>query len=73
MGDTYRTLETGARAERTVDGSRFLADAVPVSARMEVQAQIDKVRERKRTASHHCSAYRLGRDGEDVRYDDPLR
>lgn len=70
MSDTYHTLETGGRAERTVDGSRFLAAALPVSTRNEVQAQIERIREWERTATHHCSAYRLGRDGDDFRYDD---
>ena len=70
MSDTYRTIEPTAWAERTVEGSRFLADAMPVSTRTEVQTRIDEVRERKRTATHHCSAYRLGRDGEDFRHDD---
>jgi putative IMPACT (imprinted ancient) family translation regulator len=33
-----------------------------------VQARIGAIRER--TTTHHCAAYRLGRDGEDFRYDD---
>ena len=35
-----------------------------------MQARIGAIRERERTATHHCAAYRLGRDGEDFRYDD---
>ncbi len=70
MSDTYRTIETAARAEQTVDGSRFLAEAVPVFSRTEVEAKIEAVRERERKATHHCSAYRLGRGGDDFRYDD---
>ncbi len=70
MTDTYRTIRASARAERTVDGSRFLADAVPVSGRAAVEAQIETIRERERKATHHCSAYRLGQEGEDFRYDD---
>ena len=70
MSDTYRTVETNAWAEQTVDGSRFLADAVPVASRMEVEARIEQIRGRERKATHHCSAYRLGRDGDDFRCDD---
>lgn len=70
MSDTYRTVESTARAEHTADGSRFLAVAVPVSTREAVQAQIETVRGREPKATHHCSAYRLGQDGDDFRYDD---
>ncbi|MFB6229818.1 MAG: YigZ family protein [Salinibacter sp.] len=70
MSDTYRTLATSARAERTVDGSRFLVDAKPAGSRAAVQAQIETIREREPSATHHCSAYRLGQDGDDFRYDD---
>ncbi|PSQ83046.1 MAG: hypothetical protein BRD30_13375 [Bacteroidetes bacterium QH_2_63_10] len=70
MSDTYRTLESAAQAELTVEGSRFLADAIPVSDRDAVVVQIDTVREREPKATHHSSAYRLGRDGDDFRYDD---
>lgn len=70
MSDTYRTIDTPARVDHTVEGSRFLADAVPVSTREAVQAQIKTIRDREPKATHHCSAYRLGRDGDDFRYDD---
>jgi len=70
MSDSFRTINAATRAEQTVDGSRFFADAVPVSTRRAVEAQIEQIREREPTATHHCSAYRLGRDGDDFRYDD---
>lgn len=70
MSDTYRTLQAPAQVEHTVEGSRFLADAVPVSDRDVVPTRVETIRERERTATHHCWAYRLGRDGEDFRYDD---
>ena len=70
MSDTYRSLTGAARTEQKTQGSRFLADAIPVSSRDEVEGQIARIREREPKATHHCSAYRLGRDGEDFRYDD---
>jgi len=70
MSDTYRTLGASSRAERTVDGSRFLADAMPVSERADVADGLGAVRAREPNATHHCWAHRLGRDGDDVRYDD---
>ena len=68
--DTYRTLRVSARAEQRVDGSRFLAEAFPVESRSAVEARLEAVQEREPKATHHCSAYRLGRDGADVHYDD---
>jgi uncharacterized YigZ family protein len=70
MSDTYRTITDEATATRTVDGSRFLATAVPVESRDAAEARITAEREREHKATHHCSAYRLGADGDERRYDD---
>ena len=70
MSDTYRTIDAPVRAEHTVDGSRFLADAMSVSTRSAVESQIETIREHEPKATHHCSAYRLGVEGDDFRYDD---
>jgi len=68
--DTYRTLQAPVRAAQRVEGSRFLAEAFPVESRGAVEACLEAVRGREPKATHHCSAYRLGRDGADVHYDD---
>jgi uncharacterized YigZ family protein len=70
MSDTYRTLKEGASATLKVDGSRFLAEAVPVASRDEAEERIAAVRKREHRATHHCTAYRLGPEGDDFRYDD---
>lgn len=70
MNDTFRTLEEVGRAEQVVDGSRFLAEALPVSDREGVQARVQTIRDREHKATHHCSAYRLGVEGDDARYND---
>lgn len=70
MNDTYRTIEKPARAEQTVEGSRFLAEAMPVAKRREVTAHIETIREREHNATHHCTGYRLGVEGDDARYND---
>lgn len=70
MNDTYRTIAESARTEQSVEGSRFLAEAIPVADRREVTTRIETIREREHKATHHCTAYRLGREGEDFRYDD---
>ena len=70
MTDTYRTLQNSGRAEHTVDGSRFLAEAVAVANRTAAEEAITAVRTREHKATHHCSAYRLGAAGDTFRYDD---
>jgi uncharacterized YigZ family protein len=70
MSDTYRTIASDATATLKVEGSRFLAEAVPVDSRDAAEARIEAVREREHQATHHCMAYRLGRDGDDFRYND---
>ena len=70
MSDTYCTLESPGRAEHTVDGSRFLAEAAAVDTRTATEERITAVRAREHKATHHCSAYRLGVGGDTFRYDD---
>lgn len=70
MSDTYRTIDDEPTATLKVEGSRFLAEAVPVSSREEADDRIEAVREREHQATHHCTAYRLGADGNDFRYND---
>ncbi len=70
MSDTYRTIEASAEAELKVEGSRFLSVCIPVASREEVDTAVASVRDREPRATHHCTAYRLGRTGGDFRYDD---
>lgn len=70
MPDTYRTIESEATATLKVDGSRFLAEAVPVAHREAAEERIEAVREREHQATHHCTAYRLGVEGDDFHYND---
>ena len=70
MSDTYRTITSDATATLKVEGSRFLAEAVPVDSRGAAEAHIGTVREREHQATHHCTAYRLGAAGDDFQYND---
>jgi uncharacterized YigZ family protein len=70
VSDTYRTIDAEASATRKVEGSRFLAEAVPVASRAEADEHIEGVRDREHQATHHCTAYRLGAEGDDFRYND---
>lgn len=70
MSDTYRTLQISGRAEHTVEGSRFLGEAVPAADRAAAEEMISAVRSREHKATHHCYAYRVGVAGDMFRYDD---
>lgn len=70
MTDTYNTIEARASATRTVDGSRFLAEVMPVESRADVADHLEAIQGREHKATHHCSAYRLGVEGDDYHYDD---
>lgn len=70
MTDTYQTIAEATEAEIKVEGSRFIAEALPVATREAAESEIEAVRNREHQATHHCTAYRLGRDGDDFRYND---
>ena len=70
MSDSYRTLQRPGDAEHTVEGSRFLAEAARVTSRDAAEEHVAAVRSREHKATHHCSAFRVGRDGQTFHYDD---
>ncbi len=70
MNDTYRTIRHGARAEHKVKGSRFIAEVLPVERVEEAEDAIAAVRKREHSATHHCTAYRIGPAGEIFRTND---
>ncbi len=70
MSDSYRTLRESAVAEHTVEGSRFLAEAVRVTTRDAAEEHVAAVRRREHKATHHCSAVRVGPEGQTFHYDD---
>lgn len=70
MGDAFQTVAQSARTEIKVKGSRFIAEVFPVSAEEEAEHEIASIREREHRATHHCSAYRIGAEGDLFRYND---
>ncbi len=70
MGDTYYTLGDYAWSEIKVKGSRFIAEAIRVERVEEVEAEIAAIRKREYNATHHCTAYRIGPNGDIFRYHD---
>ena len=70
LHDVYHTLRDRSLAEIKVKGSRFIGEAMPIADEGEAKAKIAAVQERTYRASHHCTAYRIGVEGDLFRYDD---
>lgn len=71
MIESYRILAEPLRHEiDKISGSRFIADAVPVSSKEEALAALERVRSEFHDARHHCWAYRVGSLGETWRSSD---
>jgi uncharacterized YigZ family protein len=58
--DTYKTIKSVSCGIYKEKGSKFLAEAYPVSDESEIKSIIDKVRKEHHAARHHCYAYMLG-------------
>ncbi len=58
--DTYRTIEAFSSGSYREKGSRFIADAFPVSDVDEIRRLIETKRKEYHDARHHCYAYMLG-------------
>lgn len=70
MRDTYKILTNAGHAEIKIKGSRFIGEAIPVQDAAQAEAQIKRVRKREYAATHHCTAYRVGIEGDVFRYND---
>jgi uncharacterized YigZ family protein len=66
MVERYTTIAGATQAQIEVKRSRFLCDLVPVANEDDARAVVERIRKEHWDASHHCSAFVLGPDG-DVR------
>lgn len=55
-----------AEHQLKVKASRFLAEAFPIASEEEVQLHLAEVKKREFTANHHCYAWRMGLDDDEV-------
>ena len=67
--DSYYTIAAPAEAIYKDKGSKFLAYAWPVTDERQIRDALDGLRKRYYDATHHCYAWRLGPEGENVRLD----
>ncbi len=65
-----RTIARETEISIEIKRSRFIGRSYLRSAPDEALAAVKKLRAAERDATHHCWAYRLGRDGEQERYND---
>jgi len=70
MSEPYLVLEKTGHSVTKVKGSRFIAEALPVSSVEEADDALASIRKRDYDATHHCSAYRIGPDCAWYRYSD---
>ncbi|MEM1096294.1 MAG: YigZ family protein [Bacteroidota bacterium] len=70
QSDTYRTIKAATHAEVKIKGSRFIGRAFPVATAEAAAAEIQALRKAEYTATHHCTAYRVGVHGGTFRYND---
>ncbi|MDZ7374547.1 MAG: YigZ family protein [candidate division KSB1 bacterium] len=67
----FRTVARLGKAELAIKGSRFIAQAFPVSSVEEAEETIHGVKVHYCDATHNCSAYRVGYGAQAVyRFDD---
>ena len=60
--DFYYTIEKSAVAEFKDRGSKFIAYAFPISTVEQFREKLAKLKKEHPKATHHCFAYRLGKD-----------
>lgn len=68
--DVFRSVAGAALAEIKVKGSRFVAEVFPVADEAEAEGHIERIRNREFSATHHCTAYRVGPDAHLFRFND---
>ena len=70
MKDEYRSIQAGVRTIHKVEGSKFIASALPIEERKEADDFLADVRKKYFDATHHCFAYALGAERQEFRYSD---
>jgi len=66
----FYTIERPSQAEFKDRGIRFLAFAFPVQTVEDFKIRLKELKEEHSKAAHHCSAYRIGTDGNSFRASD---
>jgi uncharacterized YigZ family protein len=65
-----KTITRAAEISTEIKRSRFIGRSFLEQIPAEALGTIERIRAAERDATHHCWAYRIGRDGEQARYSD---
>lgn len=68
--DFYRTIESFGEFTLKVKGSNFIAQAYPVNLKEDAERTLQSIRTKYYDATHHCFAYKIGKDDNNFRYSD---
>ena len=60
--ESYNTIGQASTAEFRDKGSKFIANAFPVSSVDDFKKSLENIRKLHAKATHHCFAYRIGTD-----------
>ncbi|HKH63686.1 MAG TPA: YigZ family protein [Flavitalea sp.] len=66
----YYTIEKSGIAEYKDRGSKFIAYTYPITTVAEFKLKMDEIKKEHPKATHHCFAYRLGKDKNNFRVSD---
>jgi uncharacterized YigZ family protein len=67
---SYKTIKTYTQGFYKVRGSRFIAEAYPVEDPGQVKSLLGKARKEHHDARHHCFAYMIGPERDNLRVND---
>jgi uncharacterized YigZ family protein len=70
MTDTYTTIESPSHGLFKEKGSKFISIAIPVSTEDEIKTHLDGIKKKYHDARHHCFAYSIGPDHQNIRSND---
>ncbi len=70
MNDEYCSIKKSATATLKVEGSKFIAAAIPIEQQEDAERELQSIRKKYFDATHHCFAYALGIDRAQFRYSD---
>ena len=68
--DTYKTISSASLGEFKDKGSKFIANATPLSMEGDFPLFLEKIKKEHPKARHHCYAWRMGMDGNSYRAND---
>ncbi len=68
--DTYLTIKAFSQGLYKEKGSRFIAQAWPVTNQEEIKSILENIRKDHHSARHHCFAWMIGQDRQTFRVND---